>query len=99
MKRYLIVFEEEGSRERSLTNDLKAFVDSLDDGAQMYAFDGRVGFLKTRLNAQEVTNRLLKFAGSDLFFVADITSSDCSGRMYGFFWDFLKKSALANAAE
>ena len=27
MKRYLIVFEEEGSRERSLTNDLKAFVE------------------------------------------------------------------------
>ena len=99
MKRHLIVFEEEGSRERSLTADLKAFVESLDDGAQMYTFDGRVAVLKSGLSAREVSNRLLKFAGSDLFFVADISSSDCSGRMFGVFWDFLRQPTLSDAAE
>ena len=58
MKRYLLVFEDEGSRERSRTNDLKAFVDSLDAGAQMYAFDGHVLVSEDALsNAQEVTDR------------------------------------------
>ncbi len=99
MKRHLIVFEEEGQREHSLSADLKRFIESLGDGAAMYTFDGRVAFLKANLTAQEVTKRLLPFAGSDLFFVADISSADCSGRMYGIVWDFLKKDSIPTAAE
>ena len=95
MKRHLMVFEEGTASER----DLKAFVDSLDDGAQMYAFDGRACFLKSELSAQAISNRFLKFAGSSLFFIADISLSDCSGRMFGIFWEFMKKSALPTAAE
>jgi hypothetical protein len=99
VRRHLIVFEEEGQRERPLKADLKAFVASLDNQARMYAFGDRVGVLWTELSAQQVTERLLQFAGSDLFFVTDITSSDCSGRMFGAFWDFVKKPLLPTAAE
>ena len=95
MKRHLLVLEDGAASQR----DLKAFVDSLDDGAQMYTVDGRVGFLKSALTAQEISDRFLKFAGSSLFFIADISSSDCSGRMYGIFWDFMKQPALPKAAE
>ena len=65
----------------------------------MYAMDGHVCFLRTELSASEVSDRFLKFAGSRLFFVADVTSSDCSGRMLGVFWDFIKRPALPTAAE
>ena len=42
-----------------------------------------------------MTNRLLKFAGSDLFFVADITSSDrFRVACYGSFWDFFEETRL-----
>ena len=95
MKRHLLVFEEGTAGER----DLKAFVDSLDDGAQMYAFDGRACFLKSELTAPEVSRRFQRIDGSSLFFIADISSSDCSGRMFGVFWEFMKKPALSNAAE
>jgi hypothetical protein len=95
MKRHLLVFEEGTAGE----GDLKAFVDSLDDGAQMYTFDGRAAFIKSSLTAQEISDRFLKFSGSSLFFVADISAADCSGRMYGIFWDFIKGRALTAAAE
>ena len=64
---------------------------------EMYALDGHVCFLKTTLSASEVTDQFLKFAGSRLFFVADVTSSDCSGRMLGAFFDFMKGPALTAA--
>lgn len=93
MKRHLLVFDDGNGDEL----DLQSFVDSLDAGAQMYAMDGHVCFLKTRLSASEITDQFLKFAGSRLFFVADITSSDCSGRMFGAFFDFMKGTALTAA--
>jgi len=95
MKRHLLVFDDGNGAEL----DLRDFVDSLDVGAQMYTLDGHVCFLKSALSASEVSDRFLKFAGSRLFFVADVTSSDCNGRMLGVFWDFIKRAALPSAAE
>jgi hypothetical protein len=95
MKRHLLVFDDGSGNEL----DLQSFVDSLDADARMYAMDGHVCFLKTALSASEITDQFLKFAGSRLFFVADVTSSDCSGRMLGAFFDFMKTPALQNAAE
>ena len=95
MKRHLLVFDDGNGDEL----DLQSFVNSLDAGARMYAMDGHVCFLKTTLTASEVTDQFLKFAGSRLFFVADVTSSDCSGRMLGAFFDFMKAPALKSAAE
>ncbi len=95
----------ETARVESLTGgngdelDVQSFVDSLDAGARMYAMDGHVCFLKTALSASEVTDRFLKLAGSRLFFVADVTSSACSGKMLGAFFDFMKSPTLPNAAE
>jgi len=65
----------------------------------MYTLDGHVCFLKSRLSASEISDRFLKFAGSRLFFVADVTSSDSAGLMLGIFWDFIKRPALESAAE
>ena len=93
MKRHLLVFDDGAGDELNL----QSFVDSLDSGAQMYAMDGHVCFLKTTLSASEVSDQFLKFAGSRLFFVSDITTSDFSGRMLGVFFDFMKGSALAAA--
>jgi len=95
MKRHVIVFEDRAADEKVL----KAFIDTLDDGAQMWSFYDRACFLKSRLSAQEVSDRFLKFAGSSLFVVADISSSECSGRMFGLFWDFMKNPSLPTAAE
>jgi hypothetical protein len=95
MKRHLLVYDDGNGSDL----DLQGFVDSLDAGAEMYTLDGHVCFLKTALSASEVTDRFPKFAGSRLFFVADVTSSDCSGRMLGAFFDFMKTSALRAAAE
>ena len=93
MRRHLLVFDDGNGS----SLDLRSFVDSLDTGAELYAMDGHVCFLKTAFSASEITDQFLKFAGSRLFFVADITSSDCSGRMFGAFFDFMKGSALAAA--
>ena len=93
MKRHLLVFDDGSGNELNL----QSFVDSLDAGAQMYAMDGHVCFLKTTLSASEVSERFLKFAGSRLFFVSDITTSDFSGRMLGVFFDFMKGSVLTAA--
>ncbi|MGO9768520.1 MAG: hypothetical protein ACLPSW_02985 [Roseiarcus sp.] len=95
MKRHLLVFDDGSGGEL----DLRGFVDSLDSGAQMYALDGHVCFLKSALSAPEISDRFLSYAGSRLFFVADVSSSDCSGRMLGKFWDFIKRPALQSAAE
>ena len=95
MKRHLLVFDDGSGSDL----DLRGFVDSLDAGAEMYTLDGHVCFLKTKLAASEVTDQFLKFAGSRLFFVADVTSSESSGRMLGAFFDFMKAPALQSAAE
>ncbi len=95
MKRHLLVFDDGSGSEL----DLRKFVDSLDAGAEMYTLDGHVCFLKSRLSASEISDRFLKFAGSRLFFVADVTSSDSAGLMLGIFWDFIKRPALESAAE
>ncbi len=95
MKRHLLVFDDGSGNEL----DLRDFVDSLDAETQMYTLDGHVCFLKSALSASEVSDRFLKFSGSRLFFIADVTLSDCAGRMLGVFWDFIKLPALPNAAE
>ena len=93
MKRLLLVFDDGAGDELNL----QSFVDSLDSDAQMYAIDGHVCFLKTTLSASEISDKFLKFAGSRLFFVSDITTADFSGRMLGVFFDFMKGSALTAA--
>jgi hypothetical protein len=95
MKRHLLVFDDGSGREL----DLRVFVDSLDSGAEMYTLDGHVCFLKSRLSATEISDRFLEYAGSRLFFVADVSSSDSAGRMLGVFWDFIKRPLLESAAE
>jgi len=95
MNRQILVFDEGDDAELNL----QGFVDSLDAGARIYAMGGRVCFLTTALNAFDVSDRFTKFAGSRLFFVADITESPSAGRMFGSFWDFMKSPALPNAAE
>lgn len=94
MKRHLLVFDDGNASDL----DLRGFVDSLDTGAEMYTLDGHVCFLKTALSASEITDRFLEFAGSHPFFVADVTLSDCSGRMLGAFFDFMKGAALPTVA-
>ena len=95
MRRHLLVFDDGDGSDL----DLQGFIDSLDAGASMYTMDGHVCFLNATLSASELTDRFLKFAGSRLFFVAEVTSSDCSGRMLGAFFDFMKGSDLPKAAE
>ncbi|HZZ61937.1 MAG TPA: hypothetical protein VFE63_12300 [Roseiarcus sp.] len=95
MKRHLLVFDDGSGNEL----DLQDFVDSLDSGARMYTMDGHVCFITSELSTSEISNRFLRFAGSRLFFVADVTSSDCEGRMFGSFWEFIKNAALPTAAE
>jgi hypothetical protein len=58
-----------------------------------------VCFVKSSLAAGDISDRFVRFAGSRLFFVADVTSSPCVGRMTGSFWDYIKESALPTAAE
>jgi hypothetical protein len=95
MKRHLLVFDDGNGGDL----DLQRFVDTLDPGAKMCAMDGHVCFLTSALSASEISDRFLKLAGSRLYFVADVTSSDCAGRMYGGFWEFMKRAALPAAAE
>lgn len=95
MKRYLLVFDDGSNPDV----DLSSFVESLDDGAEMYTLDGHVCFLRSGLSVSDLTRRFLKFAGSSLFFIADVTSSDFEGRMVGRFWDFMRQHSLESAAE
>jgi hypothetical protein len=95
MKRYLLVFDDGSNPEI----DLSGFIETLDGGAEMYTLDGHVCFLKSTLSVSDLSKRFMTFAGSSLFFIADVTSSDYEGRMVGRFWDFLKESSLQPAAE
>ncbi|MGA2487988.1 MAG: hypothetical protein ABSF49_18685 [Roseiarcus sp.] len=95
MKKHLLVFDDGSGSEL----ELRDFVDSLDTGAEMYTLDGHVCFLKSSLSASEISDRFLRFAGSRLFFVADVSSSDSAGRMLGVFWEFIKRPLLESAAE
>ena len=95
MKRHLLVFDEGNGKEL----DLRAFVEALDEGAEMYTLDDHMCFVKSKLSASEISDRFVKCAGSRLFFVTDISSSPWAGRMPGSFWDYLKKPALVPAAE
>jgi len=95
MKKHLLVFDDGNGSEL----ELRVFVDSLDAGAEMYTLDGHVCFLKSSLSASEISDRFLRFAGSRLFFVADVSSSDSAGRMLGVFWEFIKRPLLESAAE
>ncbi len=95
MKRHLLVFDD-GSGDDL---DLKAFVDSLDEGAKMLALDGHVCFLQSNLSVAEISDRFVKFAGSRLFFVSDISHSNYSGRMPSVFWEDFMRTRLQTAAE
>jgi hypothetical protein len=95
VKRHLLVFDDGNGAEL----DLQDFVDSLDAGAQIYTLDDHVCFLRSGLSTTAISDRFLAFAGSRQFFIADVSSSDCTGRMVGSFWDFMKRSALPTAAE
>jgi hypothetical protein len=95
MKKYLLVFDDGSNPDV----DLPGFVETLDGGAEMYALDGHVCFLKSALSVSDLSSKFLKFAGSSLFFIVDVTTSDYEGRMVGRFWDFLKQRSLEVAAE
>jgi hypothetical protein len=95
MKKYLLVFDDGSNPEI----DLSGFVETLDSGAEMYTLDGHVCFLKSALSVSDLSGKFLKFAGSSLFFIVEVTSSDYEGRMLGRFWDFLKQPSLESAAE
>jgi hypothetical protein len=92
MKTHLLVFDDG----RHPEIDLRSFVETLDSGAEMYTLDGHVCFLKSNLVVSELSDRFLKFAGSSLFFITEVSSSDFAGRMTGMFWDFLKKEREKN---
>ena len=95
MKLHLLVFDDGNDP----NIDLQAFVETLDHGAEMYTLDGHVCFLKSNLSVSELSNKFLPFAGSSLFFVTELNSSDYAGRMLGAFWDFLKEPGKAPALE
>ena len=95
MKLHLLVFDD-GSNPAV---DLQGFVESLDRGAEMYTLDDHVCFLKTSLSVSEISNKFLQFAGSNLFFVTELNTSDYAGRMLGAFWEFLKEPAKEPALE
>ena len=95
MRKYLLVFDDGSNPEV----DLSSFIETLDSGAEMYTLDGHVCFLKSTFSVSDLSRRFLKFAGSSLFFIVDVTSSDYEGRMVGRFWDFLKERSLETAAE
>ena len=95
MKTFLLVFDDGSGREI----DLRSYVDSLDNGAEIFTLDGHVAFLKSNLSVTDLSDRFLRFSGSSLFFLVDVTSSEYGGRMPGVFWDFIKSRTLESAAE
>ena len=95
MKTFLLVFDDGSNPEI----DLRSYVDTLDTGAEMFTLDGHVCFLKSNLSVADLSDRLLKFSGSSLFLIVDVTSAEYEGRMLGAFWDFLKPRLLESAAE
>jgi hypothetical protein len=78
--------------------DLRGFVDTLDDRAEMYTLDGHVCFLRSGLSVSELNDKFLKFAGSSLFLITEL-GSNYAGRMFGAFWDFIKQEKRLTAAE
>ena len=94
MKTYLLVFDDGSDPDV----DLRSFVDTLDDGAEMYTLDGHVCFLRSGLSASELNDKFLQFAGSSLFLVTEL-GSNYAGRMLGAFWDFIKQEKRLTAAE
>jgi hypothetical protein len=95
MKRHLLVYDDGNGSEL----DLRAFVEMLDHGAEIYTLDDHVCFVKSGLAAAEISKRFEPFAGSRLFFVADFSTRPGAGRMPGSFWDYMKKTSLPTAAE
>ena len=95
MKTYLLVFDDGSEPEI----DLQKFVDTLDNGGKMFTLDGHVCFIKSNLSVSQLSDRFMNFAGSSLYFIADVTSTDYAGRMPGIFWDDIKQRTLASAAE
>src|SRR5690242_8036927 len=51
----------------------------------MYALGDRACFLRTALDTSDVYDKFLPFAGTRLFFLVDITSSEAAGKMFGSF--------------
>jgi hypothetical protein len=94
MKTHLLVFDN-GSNPHV---DLRGFVDTLDDRAEMYTLDGHVCFLRSGLSVSELNDKFLKFAGSSLFLITEL-GSNYAGRMFGAFWDFIKQEKRLTAAE
>jgi hypothetical protein len=78
--------------------DLRRFVDTLDDGAEMYTLDGHVCFLRSDLSVSELSDKFVPFAGSSLFLITEL-GSNYAGRMVGAFWDFIKQEKSLAAAE
>lgn len=95
METRLLVFDDGNGADL----DLRAFVDSLDENAEMIELDAHVCFVRSGLSASELSNRFIPFAGSRLFFITEIPSSEFGGRMPGVYWDFIKNKSLASAAE
>lgn len=96
MKTYLLVFDDGSDPEI----DLRSFVDTLDAGAEMVTLDGHVCFLKSDFSARKLCDKFLSFAGSRVFFVTELNSSNYAGRMQSPYWDFIKQQAnLSSAAE
>jgi hypothetical protein len=95
MKTHLLVFDD-GSQPEI---DLRGFVETLDSGAEMYTLDGHVCFLKSNLSVTELSDKFLEFAGSSLFLVTEVSSSEYAGRMTGMFWNFIKQEKRLTAAE
>ncbi len=97
MKRHLLVFDDGNGDEVDLQFCRDAWTNGAQDAMRwMIMF----AFVKSALSSETISDRFMKFAGSSLFFVADVSASDCSGRMPGSFWDYLKNVAcLKTAAE
>lgn len=95
MRTFLLVFDDGNGDEL----DRRGFVDTLDEGAEMVELDDHVCFIRSALPVSDLSDRFLKFAGSRLFYIADVTLSRFTGRLPSDYWDFIKGKSLASAAE
>jgi hypothetical protein len=95
MRTYLLVFDDGSDPEI----DLRRFVDTLDAGAEVLTLDGHVCFLKSDFSARKLCDKFLGFAGSRVFFITELNSTNYSGRMQGPYWDFIKRQEKLSAAE
>jgi hypothetical protein len=94
MKLHLLVFDDGSDPDI----DLQRFLETLDEGADMYALDGHVCFLKSNLAVSEISEKFLPFAGSSLFFVTELNTTDYAGRMLGVFWNFMSEERSLSPA-